>query len=102
MSTIMPCYDKKLEAVRKENEDHINTVLSTRELLELMEENKIDIDQNDNQTCDVYKKLDNIDYTSNGYLDNMINAYIEYKQIKEYSINMKIRKNNDFQEIEIV
>ena len=34
----MPCYDKKLEAVRQENLGEINIVLGTRELDELVQE----------------------------------------------------------------
>jgi iron only hydrogenase large subunit-like protein len=34
--SVMPCYDKKLEAVRKENNSEVDTVLTTNELLELM------------------------------------------------------------------
>jgi iron only hydrogenase large subunit-like protein len=35
IATIMPCYDKKLEAVRQENLGEINIVLGTRELEEM-------------------------------------------------------------------
>lgn len=34
----MPCYDKKLEAVREENISEIDIVLSTREVEELVKD----------------------------------------------------------------
>lgn len=34
----MPCYDKKLEAVREENINEIDIVLSTREVEELVKD----------------------------------------------------------------
>lgn len=34
----MPCYDKKLEAVREENTNEIDIVLSTREVEELVKD----------------------------------------------------------------
>lgn len=37
ISVIMPCFDKKLEAVRSENEGEIDLVLSTREVEEMIE-----------------------------------------------------------------
>jgi len=41
----MPCYDKKLEAVRPDfipQVKEVDTVLATHELLELFEKNKVD------------------------------------------------------------
>jgi len=43
--TVMPCYDKKLEAVRPDfipQVKEVDTVLATHELLELFEKNKVD------------------------------------------------------------
>ena len=47
--TIMPCYDKKLEAVRPVIEDtgekEVDTVIATHELLELFEKLEVKFDQ---------------------------------------------------------
>ena len=42
---VMPCYDKKLEAARKENQGEVDTVLTTSELFSLVEDGD---DANDN------------------------------------------------------
>lgn len=47
--TIMPCYDKKLEAVRpvieETGEKEVDTVIATHELLELFENLEVKFDE---------------------------------------------------------
>ncbi len=40
--TVMPCYDKKLEAVRPSDPKEVDSVLATHELVDLMKSADID------------------------------------------------------------
>jgi len=48
--TVMPCYDKKLEAVRPELAHEVQAVLATHEIIDLI--NKCQIDLNSFDTSD--------------------------------------------------
>ncbi|KAM3136926.1 hypothetical protein pb186bvf_011011 [Paramecium bursaria] len=103
ISVIMPCFDKKLEAVRQENEGEIDLVLSTREVEEMIEsfiqqENYTQIQQLDPLQTISIQNQDYHNPTSNNYLDYIIQQYTSTLNVP-FQITQKQRKNNDFIEI---
>ncbi|CAD8093774.1 unnamed protein product [Paramecium sonneborni] len=100
IATIMPCYDKKLEAVREENNQDVNIVLSTREIEQFVK----DFIQKSNvipQQIPLSTLAINLqeyhNSSSNNYLDYIIQSIL----IPNWIVKQNIRKNKDFIEITI-
>ncbi|CAD8152126.1 unnamed protein product [Paramecium octaurelia] len=100
IATIMPCYDKKLEAVRQENNEDINIVLSTREIEQFVKDyiQKANIipQQVQLQTMAIYDQ-EYHNTSSNNYLDYIIKSGM----MPNWTVKQNIRKNKDFIEITI-
>lgn len=102
----MPCYDKKLEAVRQENVGEVNLVLSTKELEEILvesgilsEKEEVLRSQNVKLKSHLVKNRDHENPSSNNYLDYIIEAYLRKNNQEPLSVTHQQRKNSDFIEI---
>mmetsp|Transcript_7412 Transcript_7412/g.10945 ORF Transcript_7412/g.10945 Transcript_7412/m.10945 type:complete len:488 (+) Transcript_7412:54-1517(+) len=115
-AAFMPCYDKKLEASRKEfanPEPETAIVLTATELIELMDDEKFDLQKHTTpkqQNPSLFKDIGNenmvLDHQfigSGGYLEYVmvIAAKVLFdRDVKK--IVYKKKRNNDFQHTEIV
>lgn len=118
--TVMPCYDKKLEASRddfKFNVDgdgeeikEVDSVLTTREILELIQSKAIDFKALEESSLD--KLLTNIDDeehlygvpgSSGGYAETVFRfaAKILFGREVDNPLKFNIIKNSDFQEVSL-
>lgn len=118
--TVMPCYDKKLEASRddfKFNVDgdgeeikEVDSVLTTREILELIQSKAIDFKALEESSLD--KLLTNIDDeehlygvpgSSGGYAETVFRfaAKILFGREVDNPLKFIIIKNSDFQEVSL-
>ncbi|XP_031118688.1 protein NAR1 [Ipomoea triloba] len=118
--TVMPCYDKKLEAARDDfvfNVDgdgekitEVDSVLTTGEVLELIQSKAIDFKALEEFPLD--KLLTNIDEeghlygvpgSSGGYAETVFRhaAKILFGKEVENPLNFKIIRNSDFQEVSL-
>ncbi|KAL6894054.1 hypothetical protein ACP4OV_008152 [Aristida adscensionis] len=114
--TVMPCYDKKLEAVRDDfifsvdskEVTEVDSVLTTGEVLDLIQSKSIDFKTLEESTLD--RLLTNVDEEgrlygvrggSGGYAETIFRhaARTLYKREIDGPLDFKILRNSDFREI---
>jgi len=106
--TIMPCYDKKIEAAREENciesSKEVDCVLVTTEIMKIFEEKRINITTLDSSpipnlltNIDIEGKLKGIDPLSDGYLEFIFKfAAKELYNVNVEKLDYKYIRNKDF------
>lgn len=111
--SVMPCYDKKLEAVRDEFNDlvtEVDSVLTTGEVLDLIQSKSVDLKTLEESPLD--KLLTNIDEDehlfgvqggSGGYADTIFRYAAKVLFGKEISgpLDLKVIRNSDFREVSL-
>lgn len=114
--TVMPCYDKKLEAVRDDftfsvdgkEVTEVDSVLTTGEVLDLIQSKSIDFKTLEESSLD--RLLTNVDDEghlygvsggSGGYAETVFRyaARVIYKREIEGPLDFRILRNSDFREI---
>ncbi|KAG0547594.1 hypothetical protein BDA96_01G093900 [Sorghum bicolor] len=114
--TVMPCYDKKLEAVRDDftfsvdgkEVTEVDSVLTTGEVLDLIQSKSIDFKTLEESSLD--RLLTNVDEEghlygvsggSGGYAETVFRyaAHVIYKREIEGPLDFRILRNSDFREI---
>jgi len=115
-TTVMPCYDKKLEGSRDDFFDkeystrEVDCVLTTNEIREMLEEKNVDLTKLSSSPLDRYTSMDAegkhlfrpIDTGgSGGYLENIFrySAKILFNKDLPSDLKYKTSRNNDFKEI---
>ncbi|CDR39284.1 CYFA0S03e01706g1_1 [Cyberlindnera fabianii] len=119
--SIMPCFDKKLEAARPEDEVDVDCVLTPKELVELIKDEAVNVNDyitnNDAIPTHLYKQAapqhwpfaeeawsSHIGSASGGYAENYIIALQQYYQTQGVATELKEvkGKNTDVVEYQLI